>query len=391
MEDVRIYDFEFNLLYVEHDILSCNWSFYENEIGNFEMHFHPESELTKIAFENRFLVAVQGDKQAIITGRQLGRDATLYGRSCNWILTRFCVGEIFDSDALFDAGGILSKDAKAVCSYLVEHWMADVQNIIVLSKTDDGFDDVFLKEQQLTTVFHLVQDCMKQAQGGHKVHFNVAEKRWELCLTKGQELPIVLSEDNLNVYESEYTSDLQELFFGGYFEKTITDKGEWDVFRNDPWLENGLRSNYATGYKVRLDKESTGYSEVKKFGYTFCDGDYIVCTSKDGQWEKASEMKSFIEKIVPELSGIYGWCTVLDGTDETEAVKNLAQCKEEKKSAAKTNGVLFGKDYQLGDRVFQRFSKGSYEVPILKKITGVNLWYEINEVGEQPIFEEEFN
>lgn len=391
MEDVRIYDFEFNLLHIEHDILSCNWSFFENDIGNFEMHFHPESALTKIVFENRFLVAVQGEKQAIITGRQLGQEAVLYGRSCNWILTRFCVGELIDTNALFEAGVIQSKDAKTICSYLVDHWMEGVQNFEFLCETEDGFGDVCLQEKHLATVFDLVRNCMKQAHGGHKVYFNVVDKIWELYLTKGRELSLVISEDNHNIYEWEYTSDLQDLFFCGYYEQPLTDKGQWDIYNNSPRLVNGRESNYALAYKVWLDKELTGRSELTMFGQTFRDGDYVVCTSKDGQWRKASELKSFYAKVGPELSGIYGWSTILEGSGEEEAMKNLSLYKEEKKSTSKTDGILFGKDYQLGDRVMQKISKGSYAVSVLKKIIGVNLWYEINEVGEQPIFEEELN
>lgn len=39
MEDIRIYDYEFNLLHIEHDVISCNMTLYANEIGSFELHF----------------------------------------------------------------------------------------------------------------------------------------------------------------------------------------------------------------------------------------------------------------------------------------------------------------------------------------------------------------
>ena len=115
MEDIRIYDFEFNLLHIEHDIASCNWKLYDNEIGTFEMHFPISSDLTVIAMQKSYLVAVQGSKQAIITGRQIGDEGVLYGRTCNWILTRFCTSEQFDTDSLLEEGTIAAKDAQTIC------------------------------------------------------------------------------------------------------------------------------------------------------------------------------------------------------------------------------------------------------------------------------------
>ena len=391
MEDVRIYDFEFNLLHTEHDISSCNWSLYDNAIGTFEMHFSLESALTKIVAENRYLVAVQGEKQAIITGRQFGKEGVLYGRSCNWILTRFCVCEEFDLNDLFDSGRISSKDAQTVCSYLIRQGMGDIENFIFEENATSEFGEVFLQNQRVTTVFELVQQSMKQAGGGHRVYFDIKEKQWKFSLVQGKELPVILSEDNRNAYESEYMADLQNLFVGGYYEQTMTDKGDWDIYNNSPWLVNGQASNYATGYKVCLDKELTGHSQLKQFGITFYDGDYIVCTTADGKWQKASELKNFTEQLNPTLSGIYGWKTPLDGSNKTEAAHSLGKYQESSRITLKAKDFRFGRDYQLGDRVIQKLTKGQFTTSANRKITGVNLWYEVSDVGEQPIFEEELN
>ncbi len=389
MEDVRIYDFEFNLLHIEHDISSCNWSLYENDIGNFEMHFSLKSSLTQIAAENRYLVAVQGDKQAIITGRQFGTEGVIYGRSCNWILTRFCICEAFDTMALVESGTIQNADAQTVCMYLIQKGMGNIPNFVYVENTESAFGEVFLQNKRMTTVFDLVQQCMKQDGGGHGVFFDIEGKQWRFSLTKGKMLERVLSEDSRTAYDSEYVADLQNLFQGGYYERPIINKGDWDVFNNVPYLINGLAGNYATGYKVCLDQD--GYTSLNRFGITFYDGDYIVCTTADGKWKKSSELGNIIEQIKPALSGVYAWETVLDGDCEEEAVRSLAQYKENSRITLKGKGFLFGRDYQLGDSVMQRLTKGTFTTSTTRKITGVNLWYEENDVGEQPIFEEEFN
>lgn len=391
MEDVRIYDFEYNLLHIEHDIASCNWSLYENEIGTFEMHFSLESPLVQIAVENRYLVAVQGEKQAIITGRQFGAEGVLYGRTCNWILTRFCVCETFDTRTLAETGELTSQDAKTVCMYLIQKGMGDIPDFVFEENVGTVFGDVYLQNKQVTTVFELVQSCMKQDDGGHRVFFDVKEKAWRLVLTKGKTLKTVLSEDNRNACDLEYMADLQNLFLGGYYEIPVKDMGDWDVYRNLPVLNNNNENNYATGYKVIVNEELTESSYYKRFGITFYNGDYIVCTTKDGAWQKADKLGSFIEKVVPTLSGIYGWKAKLDGQNEEEAQRSLAQHTESSRLSLKTRRFVFGRDYQLGDSVTQQFTKGEFATCMTRKITGVHLWYEPNDIGEQPIFEEELN
>ena len=54
----------------------------------------------------------------------------------------------------------------------------------------------------------------------------------------------------------------------------------------------------------------------------------------------------------------------------------------------KTRGLVCGRDYQLGDIVRAELQMGSVRLTAKKKITGVNLWYEKNDIGEEPIMEE---
>jgi len=47
-----------------------------------------------------------------------------------------------------------------------------------------------------------------------------------------------------------------------------------------------------------------------------------------------------------------------------------------------------GKDYELGDKVRVEIKKGACQQSATMKIIGVRLWYEQNEIGEEPIMEE---
>ena len=88
MKDIRFYDFDFNLVYIISDWISLNWELKYNGVGTFELQLPPLSGIIQFLEEQEHLVAVQGDRQAIITGRRLEDDITIYGRTPNWLLTK---------------------------------------------------------------------------------------------------------------------------------------------------------------------------------------------------------------------------------------------------------------------------------------------------------------
>ena len=91
--------------------------------------------------------------------------------------------------------------------------------------------------------------------------------------------------------------------------------------------------------------------------------------------------------LASSLNGIYAWETELSGSYEEEAKRNLSECAVEKTAKAKTRSLLYGRDYELGDSVRTEIKKGSFQTAVIRKITGVHLWYEDNDIGEQPIME----
>ncbi len=378
MEDIRIYDFEFNLLHIEHDIKSSNWSLYENDIGNFELHFPLTSNLVNVMMKNTYLVAVQGAKQAIITGKQVTTEGILYGRTCNWILTRFVTPEEFNTTELKDSGKITSKDALHVCKYIISLMP---KNTIVFGESGDTFGkEVEMEGKGISNIFDLIQKCTEKAGGGHKVVFDIPNKRWVLHITKGKRLNLVISEGNRNAYETEYSEDIQNYISGGWYMQEMEVVGDWIAATNEPKLIDEATENFAKAYRVKVVGE--------KFDIEFEEGDYIVCKTKDGKWQKAEKAESFPVRIEPVQKGIYAWESELEGSNEKEARESLGEKTVEKISKTKTRKLFYEKDYALGDSVAVEIIKGDFATTEDKKITGVKLWYEENDVGEQPIMEE---
>ena len=88
MKDIRIYDFEFNLLCIMPDIISSQWHILYNSVGTYEGVFRLRDNISDIILSNRYLIITQGDYQAICTGKIVKDTLTVCGRTVNWILTK---------------------------------------------------------------------------------------------------------------------------------------------------------------------------------------------------------------------------------------------------------------------------------------------------------------
>ena len=88
MADLRIYDFSFNLLFIESRIVSQSHTIYFNDIGKLEIHLAKDSKVTEMLFNNRYLLVRIGDICGIVTGVQIGKTCVIYAKTPNWILTK---------------------------------------------------------------------------------------------------------------------------------------------------------------------------------------------------------------------------------------------------------------------------------------------------------------
>ena len=112
------YDFEFNLLYVETKISSARWSLKHAGIGTFEAHIPLSSELLALNSENEYLVAVAGGLSAIIVGYQVEDDLAIFGRTCNFLLSK----------RVTPAFSLLSGHSGELAKGFAENAFSDVEN-----------------------------------------------------------------------------------------------------------------------------------------------------------------------------------------------------------------------------------------------------------------------
>lgn len=339
MEDIRIYDFEFNLLHVENDIISSNWTLRYNDVGTWEGHFNLAGGITSAVMDAPYLVAVQGDKQAVVTGRQLGGDFALFGRTPGWLLSKRAV-QAFDSAAMLEAGTLADGKTETLVRYLVGQAFADVDNFTLAPAIGLAHSTAAARTAD-ALLSEVVGDCLGEAKAGYRVAYDVARRQWVFEILQGRDLDATVSEGNRNAMEMELLRDVQDEYSCGYYQ----------------------------------------YKPPKEEASPAADG------TGTGTEASTDPVRTYLDDGSGR-TGIYRWEGILSGASESEAAADLEKKKGKDVVRTQTHGFLFGRDYSLGDTVTVQLHRGGYKASARKRIVGVDIWYEFNNTGEKPVFEE---
>lgn len=308
MEDIYFYNYEFELLDVEAKFFSVNWQLKWNEVGQFEAHFPLDAEIVRIAREEAFLVAVQGENAAVITGMSAEEDFVLFGRSCNWFLTQKAVSEVQTE----------GKSVGELVCELVTAAFADAENFVCES-AEELTEEVHTEQEGCFLLSEIVRECLESVGAGHEILFDVKNKKWIFRVISGTEREWLISEDNRNLSGGELCEDV-------------------------------------------LDERNVG-------------------------WYQEEESLAWNAVGATDKKGFYRRECVLKATTQENAERELSLKTKKTSLTAELHNLLYGKDYRLGDIVRVREKKGKWLCVGKQRITGVHLWYESGERGEQPIME----
>ncbi len=203
--DIRFYDFEFQLLHVENHFISSNWNIYYNDIGNFESHFDLASDTLPIIMYHDYIIAVQGRHAAIIVGKNLGSDLTVYGRTCNWLLTKRVVDEF-------------NEETKTI-----DDWMTKLvkeefeERLVIFDGNAEYTSEVTAERSSKDETFKLVQEILAQKNLGHELQFDFSYSRFVFQILKGNKNPLVISTANRNAYDVTVSSDILDMYTEGFY------------------------------------------------------------------------------------------------------------------------------------------------------------------------------
>lgn len=318
MEDIYFYNFEFQLLHIEAEAISVNWRVYYNAVGQFEAHFSLDSEVLSLLGGAFYLVAVQGSRSAVITGWQAGNDLAVFGRTCNWLLSKRVVPAFEEK----------TGSAEEIARGLVEAAFSDTECFVTEKAQPVSAGSITFAQKEYGLLSEAVCSCLDLSQAGHEVVFDTKNKLWIYRDRRGSELSLMVSEANRNAADTEFASDCLEVCDSGWYKQL---------------------------------QEETESGETPEPVWTLLN---------DGKTQ-----------------GIYQWECILSGGTQEEAGRELAKMVRNEQGTVNAVGLIWNKDYKLGDIVRVQIKKGNFFQTIRMRITGVHLWYEEGQCGEQPMME----
>lgn len=221
---IKFYDFEFNLLCAEHRAQSVIWNIKYNDVGTFEAHFPLNIENTPdIIMENQYLIAVQEEKAAIITGKQLTNELIIYGRTLNWFLTRRTTPKFSQ----------LTDTCANLCVRFFNDAFSDVDNFI--SRVDCTTKQIDFWRNVYNPTEKVIAECLDNDGAGHEVIMDIKNERYVLRIYKGETKEHIISEPLKTAYDTSYTGDILDLYDGGWYEKQA-ETSEENTNTENTWI-----------------------------------------------------------------------------------------------------------------------------------------------------------
>ncbi len=450
MNDIRIYDFDFNLLHIEHNIKSAYWTVYYNGIGTFEGTFPLSGALIDVLFHEKYLFLTQGALQAIITGKTADGQITVYGKTPNWILSRRTV-------PAFKTSEMESEAYEDVVKYVLETAFPEefASELILTNMVQSDKPAEHFWRNTRNPASDVIRDKLDDLLLGHRVVLDTAEKKWRLELYEGADRPYIVSEANRNVTNVTLSEDMQDFAACGWYRKETKDKGglnpakdslpqasaarygEYYTFEYEE--DDNPRPQYPAGsYYVCADRETGAWkvcselpelSEFAEQTFSWCgfapvysgvweasrylpekkpenyghyyriandspviypdykDGSYLICLDKyRGAWE----VTDTLPEVIPDTPrGMKRWEVSLSADSESEAKTELAKKAWKQTVSGESAGLVLGRDYHLGDTVRLQIEKGGFCETVTKRISGAELWWESGRIGEKLIFKED--
>lgn len=315
MQDLRIYDFEFNLLAVENKVISSNWQLYFNDIGKAEIHLSKKAESIPLIFDNKYLFITQGEKQAIVTAKQIGQNCVIYGKTPDWLLTR----------RILTPQDTITGNAETVIRNLVKNQGFETDTFFKLGSQAGITDETEISINEMEVLEEVVTEALSKCKAGRKMYLDIPDKKWVFELLKGKDNPLVISESALNAYGTEYVFDLQNYFTEGFFNKE--GEGKNVIYRVRPEEKSGVyrwetplaalhsedARNEINSHKI--EEELSVKVKNLKFGKDYNLGD-IVTVSIDTESLKRTKKYRIIGLELWQETGDSGERPIFEETEE---------------------------------------------------------------------------
>lgn len=380
MSEIRFYNYEFEPLCIETNIISTYKTLYYNNIGIYEARISPFSDCFLRLVDEPYILAEDEGMLFVITAKQAGDVCTLYGRTPNWFLSKRFVFP-FTSKRLFEAGAISQKTAEAIVRYLVEKNFGKEEGDFLLKGTLGTDEEIDFRRIVVNSLSDVVIDCLETAGAGHRVYFDKEQKRWIFEMLTGKESDLIIGEAQKNTYSSEFVENALYYANCGIYEKSFEDMGDWDAKTNTPELSEYSAESFGKRYRVT--------NGGTRFGIEFSVGEYASYSREDGKIGITSAENGYPCTILEEgcPGGVKRWYGSLLARTEDTAMRELEKKKWQKTIEAESTGLVLGRDYNLGDIVRVQKKIGNGYITSKKRIVGTEFRMENGAKSEKIIFE----
>ncbi len=371
MNDVFFYNFSFEPIEQLSGFVSLNATKKYCGFGTVEIHFPiSRTEIIGMLRDNPYIICIVKDVQMIVTGWRLDDDIAIFGRTPEWLLTKRVVAPFV----------LTQKSSAEIANYALQTAMGDFVDVQGGTVAGD-VTDYSAKEPK--TVYDTVCSVLKPSGLGFKLCADVKSKGFVFSVYKGNERSLLISPSSRTACDMRYTCDIQDKVDNcGWYQREMTDMGNWSALDNSPALTAGNEDNYFTCYKIT--------TEGTQFGLNCPAGWYLYCDTADGVW-KVSADKPTVKWTYHDNSTAKGaalWEGILNNVKTPQQAKaDFANMKAVEQGETALRHVEYGSDYMEGDIVRVQTQFGDYKRTERKRVTSVEIFYDTDAVGTKPTLE----
>jgi len=371
MQEVKIFDYDFNLIASDFKCISFDWEVKFNSIGSFEGVFTIDSPVYDACSKNEFTVCVQGENQGIVTGVNIKDDRiVIQGKSMNYILEKRICMPFFSGNILADM-----PTATEMVNVLVKQCCGDFMEVMPAPELEVRQNFIRLEARPLSEI---IIEILRNSNCGHFVKFDVDQRKWVFGCLLPNYTEYVLSRPDNTLEDCDYVRRVNDTASCGIYKQKMQYMGTWNAAENKPALTDYNPENFAKAYLISKSGEM--------FNKNYEEGKYLVCTDLSGELKQANSHDDFWFKVYTgEINGPLRWECMLPCRTFEEAYELLLLKEIDENVIATTRGVK-QRELKPGDVVEIRFTSGKNAVTFTKQVKKVVYHYEWNNCFVRPTF-----
>lgn len=371
MRDVFFYNFDFEPINQAPGFVSLNVTKKYCAFGTAEIHFPiSRTEIIEMLRDNPYIICVAMDLQMIVTGWQLGEDIAIFGRTPEWLLTKRVLAPF----------SYAKKSPAEIANHVVKTAMGDFVDVSDVELADEEID---YSSKEPKTVYDTVCSILKPSGLGFKLVIDVKKRKFAFSVYRGEERQLLISTSNRTACDMSYTRDIQGVVDDcGWYLRELQNMGDWSASANSPVLTSGKAENYFTYYKIT--------TAGNRFGLLCEKGSYLYCDTEDGVWKVSVDkpVSKWVYLGDSSAEGAARWEGILQGVKSPDEAKaDFAAMKAVEKSETALRHVEYGADYTEGDIVRAQIQFGDYRSTERKRVSAVEIFYDIDTMGTKPTLE----